>query len=237
MNVEGGASGGALLVGPAVPPDLVEATGETLVELLERAVARSPKATALIIRRGRRTERWTYEALIERSRALAAMLEVEGVHRGSRVVTWAVNDPWLVAAYFATWMQGALIVPLDLRMQEDVARRIALRTRPTLLLAGADLPAELGASLGLPLIRLSGAELEPRLGRSRADRLGVTAEMPAEVLFTSGTTSDPKGVVVTHGQIIHSVRAIAATSGLLRPERALALIPLSHMYGQMVPLL
>jgi len=236
MTTEGLAAG-ALLVGPSVPPDLVEATGETLVELLERAVARSPKATALIIRRGRRTERWTYEALLERSRAMAAMLGTEGVHPGSRVVTWAANDPWLVAAYFATWMQGALIVPLDLRMQADVARRIALRTRPSLLLVGADLPAELGASLGLPVIRLNGPELGPRLEPSPADRPSVTAEMPAEVLFTSGTTSDPKGVVVTHGQIIHSVRAIAATSGRLRPERALALIPLSHMYGQMVPLL
>jgi len=169
MTTEGPATG-ALLVGPPVPPDLVDATGETLVELLERAVARSPNATALIIRRGRRTERWTYQVLLERSRAMAALLGTEGVHPGSRVVTWAANDPWLVAAYFATWMRGALMVPLDLRMHADVARRIALRTRPSLLLAGADLPAELGASLGLPIIRLSGPELFRRAGAAKTRR-------------------------------------------------------------------
>ena len=64
----------------------------------------------------------------------------------------------------------------------------------------------------------------------------VAPDTLAEVLFTSGTTSDPKGVMLTHGQMIHNARTIAVTAGIRR-ERALALIPLSHMYGQIVPLL
>lgn len=73
-----------------------------------------------------------------------------------------------------------------------------------------------------------------------AEPLGQLPSPPAssdlaEVLFTSGTTSDPKGVTLTHGQLIHSARTIAMTAGLRR-ERALALLPLSHMYGQIVPL-
>ena len=59
----------------------------------------------------------------------------------------------------------------------------------------------------------------------------------AEVIFTSGTTSDPKGVMLTHGQIMHTTRAIGQTAMGSRPDRVLAVIPLSHMYGQTVPLL
>jgi long-chain acyl-CoA synthetase len=60
--------------------------------------------------------------------------------------------------------------------------------------------------------------------------------MLAEILFTSGTTSDPKGVTITHGQMIHNARVITVVAGGLRREHALVLLPLSHAYGQMVPL-
>lgn len=230
-----------LLVGPSLPADLKALTGETLVELLERAAERTPEATALVIRRGMQTERWSYRLLVERSRRVAATLARHGVEPGSRVVTWAPNDPWLVAAYFGAWYRGALVVPLDLRMKEEVAERIGRRTEPALVLAGPDLPDASAIALGAPVLRVGGAELDPDGEASVPDPLAaapaaVTAETHCEILFTSGTTSDPKGVVLSHGQMIHNVRVIAHTAGIRR-ERGLALIPLSHMYGQMVPLL
>lgn len=225
------------LRGPSLDPAIAALTGDTLVELLQRAVQRSPEAVALVIRRGKRTERWAYATVLERSRQFASLLAERRVGPGDRVVTWASNDPWLVAVYFGIWMRGALVVPLDLRMQPDVAKRIALRTRPTLAIGGEGVAGELVGSLGLPVLRLDHGALAQLSPARPADVVDVTADMPAEVLFTSGTTSDPKGVVVTHGQLVHSVRAIAGTTGTPRPERVLALIPLSHMYGQMVPLL
>ena len=226
-----------ILVGPSLPDELKALTGETLLELLERAAERTPEATALVIRRGMQTERWSYRLLVERSRRVAATLARAGVEPGSRVVTWAPNDPWLAAAYFAAWYRGALVVPLDLRMKEEVAERIGRRTEPALVLAGVDLPEASATALGAPVLRVGGAELDPEGEATPPAALApVTPETLAEILFTSGTTSDPKGVVLTHGQMIHNVRVIALTAGIRR-ERGLALIPLSHMYGQMVPLL
>ncbi len=107
------------------------------------------------------------------------------------------------------------------------------------------------AALGAPVLRVDAGTL---LGTAGADQAAPRGDDPgagakpvsasitvapdtlAEVLFTSGTTSDPKGVMLTHGQMIHNARTIALTAGIRR-ERALALIPLSHMYGQIVPLL
>jgi long-chain acyl-CoA synthetase len=221
------------LTGPPIAPDIAARSGETLVELLDLAVARSPGDQVFVMPRGSELERWTYEDLGKASRQAAATLAARGVRSGDRVVTWAANDPWLVAAYFGVWRLGAVIVPLDLRMAPDVAVRIGRAAEPVLTLAGSDVPASSAAALGVPVLGVDAAALT-------AAPLGQLPSPPApsdlaEVLFTSGTTSDPKGVTLTHRQLIHSGRTIAMTAGVRR-ERALALLPLSHMYGQIVPL-
>ncbi len=224
--------------GPALEPRVKALSGETLVELLELAVGRTPRSVALVIRRGMVDERWTYEQLLERSERVAQRLRAAGLEAGDRVLTWSQNDPWLVAAYFAVWKLGAAIVPLDLRMQTDVAVRIGARTEPRLLLAGAGVDPEAAAELGVPVIGVDERSLESVEPTAAALELPwVQPSDVAEVVFTSGTTSDPKGVVLTHAQVVHTARMIAQTGLGPEPDRALGVIPLSHMYGQTVPLL
>ena len=232
---------GPIFAGPPLDPRIVELTGDTVVELLDRAVARTPGNVALAIRRGSADERWTYRELGTRSRRMAATLLARGVRPGDRVVTWGPNDPWLVAAMFAAWRVGAVVVPLDLRMMEDVVVRIATRTEPVLVLAG-DAQAEVATrAIGVPVLRLGPADLDPDElpGGAAADPPAlpaVTTAMLAEIVCTSGTTSDPKGVCLTHGQLMHNARVIAQTGMGNEPERVLAIVMFSHMYGQMVPL-
>jgi long-chain acyl-CoA synthetase len=237
---------GTILQGPRLDPRIVDLTGETLVDLLERAVARNPERDAFVLLHGPDDERWTYRQLGECSLRVAATLSRLGVGVGDRVVTWGPNEPWLVAAFFAIWRLGAIVVPLDLRMQEEVAERIGARAEPVLVLAAE--AQVLGAgTLGVPVIRIGAAELDPEGpgpqttdspgdGGARPAPAPVTPDMPAEIVFTSGTTSDPKGVVLSHGQVIHNARVITQTGMGPHPERGLGIIPLSHMYGQMVPL-
>lgn len=229
-------------IGPALDPGVAALSGETLVELLARATSRTPGSVAMVIRRGMADERWSYRQLSERVERMARNLQRAGVGPGDRVLTWSQNDPWLVAAYFAVWRAGAVIVPLDLRMQTDVAVRIGTRTDPVLLLAGHDVNPSAAAALGVPVLSVDEAGLDP--DSASADPAESPQPFPrvaggdiAEVIFTSGTTSDPKGVVLTHGQIVHTARAIIQTGRGKRPDRALAIIPMSHMYGQTVPLL
>ncbi len=243
-----GPGGATVLRGPALPAWIRGVTGETLVELLELAVARSSEQVALVMRDGDAVERWTYRELREKTGRVADTLERLGVGPGVRVVTWAPNDPWLVAAYFAIWQLGAVVVPLDLRMTPDVAARIGRAAGASLLLAGTSVSLEEAESLEVPVVRVTREALDsvgdgeaepsrdPGGPPDRGAGVKVTPDMLAEILFTSGTTSDPKGVMITHGQMIHNARIITLTAGGLRRERALALIPLSHAYGQMVPL-
>jgi long-chain acyl-CoA synthetase len=227
------------LAGPPVPDWARVRTGETLLELLERAVDRAPRATVMTIMRGRRRERWTYRQLLAASRRAAAALAARGVVPGDRVVTWSANDPWLVVAYFAAWRLGAAIVPLDVRMAPDVAIRIGARTRSRLVLAGAGVPDDEAGALGVPVVSLTPADLDPAGEAGEAGEALLPAPPKAsaiaEILFTSGTTSDPKGVVLSHAALIHNARAVLCSAGG-SAERGLSLIPLSHMYGQIVPL-
>ena len=142
-----------------------------------------------------------------------------------------------MATTFAVWRLGAIVVPLDLRMHQDVAVRIGTRAEPVLVLAADDQATD-ALALGVPVVRIGPAELDPMPGMPLGHPIAsaVTPEMPAEIVFTSGTTSDPKGVVLSHGQVIHNARMIAQTGMSPHPERGLAVIPLSHMYGQIVPL-
>ena len=232
MNTDQRADQSPTLVGPDVPEWARRRTGETLTELFERAVERHAGSVAITIARGRRVERWTYRQLVDAALDATRSLWAAGVRPGDRVVTWSPNDPWLVAAYFGAWRLGAAIVPLDVRMAPDVAVRIAARTNPTLVLADVGL-ADLAGGLGAPVVVLGRHAFEAGAGGELPPL--PAADTLAEVLFTSGTTSDPKGVVLTHAALVHSARAIAVTAGLER-ERALSFIPLSHMYGQLVPL-
>jgi long-chain acyl-CoA synthetase len=221
--------------GPRLPSWLAELTGETLSELLIGAVGRGPQRMALVWGDGPQPERWDYADLLRRSEAAAGTLLRRGLQPGDRLLTWADNDPWLVAAYFGAWRIGAVLVPLDKRMATDVALRVGRRTRPKLLLAGANLTAEQTDGFGVPMLRVSAEDLAGDPQASEALPPPPAPDTLAEILFTSGTTADPKGVALTHAQMIHNVRCITLAAGRGR-ERGLVLLPLSHMYGQMVPL-
>jgi long-chain acyl-CoA synthetase len=232
-------AGSMTIAGPPLADRYRELSGETLDELLDRAVARTPDRIALVIRRGLHDERWTYRELATVVDRAAATLAAAGVHPDDRVLTWSQNDPWLVAAYFAIWRLGAVTVPLDLRMQQDVAVRIGRRARASLLLAGPDVDRDVATRLEMSVLDVDEAGLDPLATRDAPgpDFPLVTPDDLAEIVFTSGTTSDPKGVMLTHGQIIHTARAIGQTAMGTRPDRGLAIIPLSHIYAQTVPLL
>ena len=257
MSAPGTGTEGRILSGPPLPPWLASLSGETLDELLDLAVARSPDAVAIVMRDGDRLERWTYRELGETSRRVAATLRSHGVGPGARVLTWAANDPYLVATYFAAWRLGAAVVPLDLRMAPDVAARIGRAVDAALLVAGPSVGRQEVEALGLPVVAVDGASLDPRgppapqpvaqqqlapqPPRGAAAGDGALAEARAagpstlaEIIFTSGTTTDPKGVTLTHAQMIHNVRAVALASRPIRRQHALAVIPLSHAYGQMI---
>ena len=214
---------------------------QTLVELLRQSAERYGRLPAVTLYAGK-SGRWTwsYAGLWDVSRRAAAHLRDAGVGKGDRIVLWGPNRPEWVAAFFGAQIAGAVIVPLDLRSREDLLTRIEEQTQPKHIFIGREQAADL-KERHAPLTRLD--ELADQLSRRPppGEAEAVTPTDTAELVFTSGTTGDPKGVILTHANIVANVMQARTAINPTPRHRVLSILPLSHMLeqqgGLFVPLL
>lgn len=200
----------------------------TLVELLERSAQRHPDRLAVTMRTGVRTTRYTYAELERRAHAYARLFAQHGARKGDRIIAWAPNQPEWVAAMFGAFITGAVLVPLDVRSAPEFVERIVGRVEPVLAFTGRS-QAEQLARLEIPTIILEGAR-PPTDGPFEGPPL--SGEDLAEVIFTSGTTGDPKGVMLTHRNITANIESGLSVIDITHGSRMLSLLPLSHMFEQ-----
>ncbi len=200
--------------------------------------ARRGRETAYAHRRGLRVASWSYGRVAAAARRFARELEARGVGRGERVLLWASNGPEWVAAFFGCTLRGAVVVPLDLESAPDFVARVAAQTRARLALLSSE-TREAGASLGIPSLLLE--ELEATSARHAADEYATDAgpDDIVEIIYTSGTTAEPRGVVLTHRNLLanlapleEEVKKYLRYERLVHPLRFLSLLPLSHVFGQ-----
>ncbi len=201
---------------------------DTLIELLEQSARAYPDRTASVMRLGIRTIRYTYSQLEHRAHAYARLMREHGVTPGDRVVVWAPNQPDWSAAMFGAFVAGAVVVPLDVRSSQDFVERVIGQTEPKLAFAGRD-QAPLLRELEVPVLEF---ENDRRPMNGLVVPAPITKDSLAEIIFTSGTTGDPKGVMLTHGNITANMTAALDVIPFSRDTRMLSLLPLSHMFEQ-----
>ncbi len=191
-------------------------------------------------------ETWSFAQLWELSRAAASALIARGVGEGDRVAIWAPNcREWIVAALGAMTL-GATLVPLNTRLKGIEAGDILRRTRARMLFTvrdflGIDYPALL-ADEALPDLAdtvlldhdfnsliASGKGAEDPLVAAALGRL--TPDHVSDIIFTSGTTGAPKGVMMTYGRVIPQTGAWIRNTGLTAGERYLIVNPFFHSFG------
>jgi long-chain acyl-CoA synthetase len=208
---------------------------ETLLDFL--ADLSSARGDFLVHDTGFRSRAHTYAEVVGAARNFAARLTAAGLRRGDTVLFWAENRPEWIAALWGCLLQGIVAVPIDYRASEDFLRRVARIVRARVLLSGDDVrfvPRDEDAGLAVwPM-----AEFDWR-GRATVPDATITRDDVAEIIFTSGATAEPKGVVITHRNLLANIvpveREILKYRKYARPFspiRFLNLLPLSHMFGQ-----
>ena len=218
---------------------------ETLVDLLEASVARYGDRNALGLRRDDGTTfHWTYGELLHRSRIAAWRLRALGLQPGDRVLTWSPSTPALPAVYFGAMYARLVFVPLDARLAPDTITRIVEKSGAVRLLLGTGRDAPDPREAGLdrfPTTFVDDLSLDPD-DTFPADWEAQLDAWPRpspdemfELVFTSGTTGNPKGVILTHGNVRAGVQSF---HGILKPmeHRLVSLLPLSHSLEQAVSL-
>jgi long-chain acyl-CoA synthetase len=203
---------------------------KTLVELLEVAAGKWPTLRAVWLHDDEPWG-WTYAELIDASRRVAGYLREQGIGKGDRVVFWGPNRPEWVAAFFGAQMLGTVAVPLDVRSLEDLLDGIDEQTEPRHMFIGAEQAKALERSHApytvLEELRTTLAGIDPL-----TEGPPVEPEDVAELVFTSGTTGHPKGVILTHRNIATNVRMLSVLVPPTPENRVLSLLPLSHMFEQ-----
>jgi long-chain acyl-CoA synthetase len=183
---------------------------------------------------GFRSRGYTYDAVGRAARGFAARLHALGVRKGDTVVFWSENRPEWIVAFWGCILSGVIVVPIDYRASPGFLARIREIVSARLILIGQDVPP-LGASVTVPVWRLH--ELDWRDGDPPP--VSIARNDVAEIIFTSGATAEPKGVLITHGNVLANIVPVEREVLKYRrygtpfyPLRFLNLLPLSHMFGQ-----
>jgi long-chain acyl-CoA synthetase len=195
---------------------------------------------AVVTHRGNRRFSSTYAQLAELSARCAHAFDQLGLRPGDRVLLWGNNSVEWVAAFFGCILRGIVAVPLDAAGSLELARRVVAEVQPRLLTG--DLALLQGLSPGIPTLGFAGFAA----GLPAPDYVplpGLSRDTPLQIIFTSGTTGEPKGIVHTHGNVLASLDPLEKEIGkylryerFVHPLRILHTLPLSHVFGQFMGL-
>jgi len=187
---------------------------------------------------GYRTWKYTYAQVGRAAKCFAARLGEHNIAKGDKVIFWSENRPEWVAAFWGCVLAGAIVVPIDYRASPQFVHRVQQMVDARLILVGEEVQLPSWEEHP-PVWQLS--ELEWSTENVEVPEVDISREDLVEIVFTSGATGEPKGVLITHRNILANIvspeQVVSRYAKWFRPLfplRFLCLIPLSHMFGQVL---
>jgi long-chain acyl-CoA synthetase len=214
---------------------------------------RWPDNIALEIQRRDQVESYTYAELRQMAESVGHWLSDRKLPPATRVAIFADNHPRWVAVYLGIIASGNIAVPLDTAFHTDQVARLLQDSGSSLLFCDAKHLAtaeEAVSKSGIPIVLLDANDATGGASPAQADLDGIFAagsgdfvplssanDAIASLLYTSGTTADPKGVILTHGNLLGEVEAVFGWANLGPDDAVLGVLPLFHVLLQMANLL
>ncbi|HXY23513.1 MAG TPA: AMP-binding protein [Candidatus Acidoferrum sp.] len=200
---------------------------------------------AVVQKRGYRREKLPYTELYASALSWGHALAERDIGPGDRVLLWGPNSAEWVACFWGILLRGAVVVPMDAASTHDFVQRAIQDAGVKLILRDRKMPEFPGAQPSLIINDLHAVSATPPPSPKMQVDPGdaSTRSTIAEILYTSGTTAEPRGVVLTHGNFLANLepleRGIAEYRSYERwfhPLRFVTLVPLSHVFGQFMAL-
>jgi long-chain acyl-CoA synthetase len=200
---------------------------------------------AVVQRRGYRREKLTYTELYARVLVWSYALAGRGIVPRDRVLLWGPNSSEWVAAYWGILLRGAVVVPMDAAAAPDFVQRAIQDAGVKLILRDRQQMELPGAPPSMIINDLKDVVTSPQTATDAGVDPGdeSTRSTIAEILYTSGTTAEPRGVVLTHGNFLANLEPLERGieeyrkyERWLHPLGFVTLVPLSHVFGQFMAL-
>ncbi len=202
---------------------------KTLIDVFHALERR--RGEFLVYDDGYRVRRHSYAGVTRAARGFAARLIAHGVGKGDKVMLWGENRPEWIACYWGIQLAGAVAVPIDFRSSREFAGRIRSMVGAAVVLAGNEVDPG-----PMPVWQLADLDWD---ADGPIPAVPIDRDDIAQIVFTSGATAEPKGVVIRHRNILANVVPVAGEidkykkyARPFQPIRFLNLLPLSHLFGQ-----
>ncbi len=185
---------------------------------------------------------WTYQRFWEEANRTANALRSLGVGRGDKVCLFLTNCPEFIAAYYACQKLGAICVSISSMSKAYEVEYMVNDSEGVVLITEEALGGEVPDRDRLPglrtLVSLDGSSGDRSWASLLEGQPGVCETLDtdrhdgAAIIYTSGTTGKPKGVVLTHGNVVSNTNATKYTTGMRVDDRAICFLPIYHSFAQ-----
>jgi long-chain acyl-CoA synthetase len=219
----------------------------TIPEAIADVCRRFPKRIALQIKQGDTYRQYTYQEVARSADQLSAALRGRGIRPADRIAIVAESGPAWGIMYLGIVAAGGTAVPMDMQLSsQDIAMLLARSGSRMVVLSAGTLPLIKTIPAQLTVITLDSLGQADAISLDELKKEGeggmqhgpmIHPEHIASLLYTSGTTGEPKGVLLSHRNLISNARALTVSGLAGTDDHFLALLPLHHAYPFMVAFL
>lgn len=207
-----------------------------LTDILEYNAKNFARTPALTMRVGYRTVSLNYSQVYEYSCKVAEYLKKLGIGKNDKVLIYAPNSPFWVCVFWGSMLNGSIAVPVNIQSTSEIIKKIIEQTQAKVVFKSRQLKRDLQDDVKTIDIEFID-ELTQGINIQNFKKADINAHDLIEILYTSGTTGEPKGVMLSHENIYSNVLSITKVIKLKpQSETLLSVLPLTHILEQTIGL-